>query len=436
MQDGKKTYAKVDNPVQQAELATMRRHALDVFTAGIAAVQGERCVADYLGRHSGNQKVKLVAIGKAASAMTMGAIQALKGRLARGLLITKPGHVDPQLMGHRRITCLTAGHPVPDADSLAAGAALLGFIRATPDDEGLLFLISGGASSLVEVLPENLTLADLQRVNTWLLGSGLDIRACNNLRQALSQIKGGRLLAALSGRPASVLLISDVADDDPAVIGSGLLYPVAPDPNITMDIPDWLVRLVSLAPPLNGELANRAGRVEHHVIARLDDALQAAAEHGRALGYDVTLIPERIVGDAAQAGRVIAGHTEVSPPGLMIWGGESTVRLPAQPGNGGRNQQLALAAACTLHRHDGLVVLAGATDGTDGPTPAAGAVVDAGTVDRGAAKGLDAEACLLRADAGTFLDASGDLLTTGPTGTNVTDMVIGIKAACTGAMRI
>ncbi|MGB5304904.1 MAG: DUF4147 domain-containing protein [Gammaproteobacteria bacterium] len=420
----------------QGELASVRRHALDVFLAGIAAVQGARCVSDYLDCHPGKQDVIVVAIGKAASAMVTGALQVLNTRLRRGLLVTKPGHIEPQLLCDRRITCLTAGHPLPNADSLAAGDALLGFIKTTPADADLLFLISGGASSLVEVLPENITLADLQRVNSWLLGSGLDIHACNHIRSRLSQIKGGRLLHALHGRAASVLMISDVAGDDPAVIGSGLLSSKTTDRTIDTDIPDWLARLVSLAAPMRGGQAIPAGNVDHHIIARLNDALLAAAAHGRALGYAVTLMDERIAEDAAQTGRELAAHLQAAPPGLIIWGGESTVRLPAHPGNGGRNQQLALAAACTLQQHAGLVMLAGATDGSDGPTSAAGARVDAATVDRGTRSGLDAEACLLHADAGTFLAASGDLITTGPTGTNVTDMLIGIKTEQAGTMRV
>ncbi|MGD2137170.1 MAG: DUF4147 domain-containing protein [Gammaproteobacteria bacterium] len=405
-----------------------RQHVLAVFRAGVGAVHGSRCVAAALASHPLRGTVSIVALGKAAGAMTRGALQVLGERVSRGLLVTKDGHLEADVLRDRRFVCMEAGHPLPDARSLAAGKALQAFLEALPADEGLLFLLSGGASSLIEILPDGVNLQDLQRLNGWLLGSGLAIDAINRLRQSVSLIKGGRLLSLLRGRRARVLLMSDVAGDDPAVIGSGLLYPADHGIPATTDLPTWLYKLLQRIPQQPLAAADPAGQVSHHVIASLDMALEAGAQQGRALGYETVIMPDRLTGDAAQAGRAIIDRLNHMPPGLYLWGGETTLRLPDRPGRGGRNQHLALAAAGAMAGREGMVLLAGGTDGTDGPTTAAGAVVDPGTFARIRAGGLEPEDCLRRADAGTCLAACGDLIITGPTGTNVTDMVAGIKS--------
>jgi hydroxypyruvate reductase len=260
-------------------------------------------------------------------------------------------------------------------------------------------------------------------LSRWLLASGLDIDAMNRVRQAVSLIKGGRLLRFLAGRPTSCLLISDVPGDDPAVIGSGPLVP-RPDHELPPGLPDWVMAWVERA----DDRQRGAGVLpELAVVARLEDAKQAAAEAARAQGFEVTVHPGLIDGEPeAVADRAVAELTRAAP-GVQIWGGETTPRLPDEPGRGGRNQHLALAAAVGLAGRDDAWLLAAGTDGTDGPTEDAGALVDGGTVDRGRLEGLDPQDCLRRADAGRFLEASGDLLRTGPTGTNVMDLIIGLR---------
>src|SRR3569623_1296672 len=367
----------------------------------------------------------VVAIGKAAAPMLEGAQAALGQALRAALLITKPGYATPAAARILGVSLIEAGHPLPDESSMHAGAALLDFIAATPPYAPLLFLLSGGASSLVEVLPAGVSLTHLRRANGWLLGSGLDIHAVNAVRRRLSCIKGGRLASRLGGRRAVQLLISDVAGDDPAAIGSGLLLA---DEEICGEVdtvvPDWLRPLFAQAPPL-APLSRPA--VATHIVATLAHALAAAARAAQGLGYAEHRLADRLCGDAATQGRRLAAELLNGRACIHLWGGETTVAVPDHPGRGGRNQQLALAAALALAGHDKVYLLAAGSDGSDGPGGDAGALVDGATVARGAAAGWAAADCLQRADAGSFLEASGDLIRTGPTGTNVTDLAIGFK---------
>jgi hydroxypyruvate reductase len=407
-------------------VADSRADLLAIYRAGLAAVDGHACVSRFLSSRPPSGPVSLATIGKAASAMAAGARATLGAQLNQALVITKTGHLDPALQQDPRFVCMEAGHPVPDENSLAAGQALVRFLQELPDGTGLLVLISGGTSSLVEVLPESVDLGALQLLNDWLLASGLPVQDINRVRCAVSRIKGGRLARWLGPQPVTVLLVSDVAGDDPAIIGSGLLYTADEKPLDDIPLPDWVTSMVlacQFGPaPVNNELS-----VQHHIIARLGDALDAAHRHARSLGYTATVVMPELSGDAQQAGRDIVSMLEGKPAGAWLWGGETTVKLPPRPGQGGRCQSLALAAASALSGREHIVLLAAGSDGSDGPGTAAGAMVDGTTLERGTASGLDAARCLQRADAGTFLEASGDLVVTGPTGTNVTDLVIAIK---------
>jgi glycerate 2-kinase len=347
-----------------------RRLLLHLFQAALASVDGRTCVREALSVPPGMQPsprpVWAAAVGKAASAMMLGAHDALGKGLERALLITKDDHAAPPLYGLRHIEIIESAHPVPDQRSLAAGARLLEWVDAVPADVELLFLISGGASSLVEALVPGATLAQLTELNTRGLASGLAIGELNARRAQLSRIKGGRLAARLGGRAARALFISDVPGHDPAVIGSGLMGPAA------------------AAPP--GGIVEDG--IERRVIASIDIAAKAARAEAQAL---------------------------------------SVVTLPENPGRGGRNQHLALAAARIIAGHDNLMLLVAGTDGTDGVTSDAGGLVDGETCSRVALGTLDVQKCLDTADSGAALAAAGDLIHTGPTGTNVGDLVIGLK---------
>lgn len=360
--------------------------------------------------------------------MTAGAFDVLGEGIERALVVTKHGHADGLLDPGWPVEVVESSHPVPDESSLAAGRILLDFIDAVPVGADVLALASGGASALVEVLPEGFDARDLARVNEHLLAAGLPIGAMNRVRKRISRIKGGRLAQRIAPRRTLHLAISDVPGDDPKVIGSGLLVAHgSEDIEIgDLDLPPWLAEMGRQAPPLSGGEA-AAGHVHTEVVARPADARAAAAAVYGAAGIDVVEHPDLLEGDAIETGRRIGRAIAEAKPAAHVRAGETTVVLPPDPGRGGRCQSLALAAALEIRGRAGAWVLAAGTDGTDGPGEDAGALVDGGTIARGVAAGLDPDRCLRTADAGTFLDASGDLVRTGPTGTNVLDLVVALK---------
>jgi hydroxypyruvate reductase len=379
-----------------------RRLLLHLFQTALSSVDGRLCTREALtvppGAHASN-RVWAAAVGKAASAMVLGAHDALGSRLENALLITKDGHADPLIHGLQQVEIVESAHPVPDARSLAAGARLLEWVDNVPPEVDLLFLISGGASSLVEALVPGATLAQLKELNERGLANGLAIGELNARRAQLSRIKGGRLAARLGGRPARALFISDVPDHDPAVIGSGLMGPSGPADD----------------------------GIERRVIASIDIAAKAARAEAQALGLEVWRDTQAFEGSAERLAVRFAHELHMQPDQVRIWGGESVVNLPENPGRGGRNQHLALAAARIIAGHDNLMLLVAGTDGTDGVTSDAGGLVDGETCSRVALGSLDVQKCLETADSGAALAAAGDLIHTGPTGTNVGDLVIGLK---------
>jgi hydroxypyruvate reductase len=383
-------------------------------------------VLEYLRHHPMKSPCSMIAIGKAAAAMALGAQRALGETLRAGLVITRPGHTEPRLDGGR-VLQLEGAHPLPDARSLAAGDSLLEFLDSLPDEEPLLFLLSGGASALVEVLPPGVSAAQLTAVNHWLLASGLGIAEMNTLRKRLSRIKGGRLIPRLRGRRTLQLLLSDVPGNLLGVIGSGLLIAddaPAPAP-LAHDLmpPDGLQGLLATQP----HEALEAGNIESHIIATNEGACEALVAAAQRQGITTYHHPGHFQGDAGELAAQFCERLLHGPEGLHLWGGESSVQLPAHPGCGGRNQHLALAAARYLSGHENLLLLAAGSDGSDGATEDAGALVDGGTIQRGEWEGVSAADALQRADAGRFLEASGDLIQTGPTGTNVMDLVLAWK---------
>lgn len=405
------------------------REALRAFhRAGIAAVEGRAAVARALNEPSAipHGPFHLLAIGKAAVAMAHGVADQRADDVLGGRVVTRCGYADADLTRRLPVEVLTAPHPVPDERSLAAGQALVDYLDDTPNDARFVCLISGGASSLVEQLADGADPQALSVLNEWLLGSGLDIGQMNRIRTAVSGIKGGRLGARLRGRRADVLLISDVPGDDPAVIGSGLFFGQNTPDDPAEVIRDLPVQLPLPPPPPAVNNPALAG-VHPSIIASNRLAREAVAQAAQAAGWAVSCSDQFIEGEASVAGQALAEAVVSGPPGITIWGGEPTVTLPANPGRGGRMQTLALAAASVM-ADTACCLLAAGTDGADGPGEDAGAVIDGGTLQRGMANGDDPVTALAAADAGHFLAASGDLIQTGPTGTNVMDLVIGLKS--------
>ena len=404
--------------------APSRALLLDLYRHGLAAVHGQGAVRAWFAGERATQPFHLVAIGKAASAMVSGVLEASPDALRSGLLVTRYGHLTEPVYRDPRLVCLESGHPLPDAQSLAAGHALQLFLEQSPRDARFLFLISGGTSSLVEVPAPGISLPELRQLNLWLLASGLSIGDINCVRSAASRIKGGRLAALLYGRPAVQLLISDVPGDVVSDIGSGLLAPAAP-----RTLPKLPARFSSL--PFQKAPVQQARGIETHIVASNRQMREAVAGAARAAGHAAHDHGEFPLTDAAACGEELARQLRAGPPGVHIWGGETTVRLPENPGQGGRNQHLALAAARVMAGEPDCCLLAAASDGSDGVSDDAGALVDGGSLERGEDAGHDAADCLRRAASADFLEGSGDLVHTGPTGTNVMDLVI----ACAGQVR-
>jgi glycerate 2-kinase len=414
-----------------------RAFLLDCFQAALEAVDARRCVREHLNVADSRRRLQgdwqVIAIGKAAGAMALGAIEALGQRVVGGCVITAAAHVPAELPPRAaHLLLLEGAHPVPDTSSIAAGAELVHFVRKLPANARVLCLVSGGASSLVEHAVPGITPDDLRRVGHWALSAGAPIDAINSVRRQLSQIKGGGLANMLGARQLLALMISDVPGDDPRIIGSGLLHASpATSRACIAGLPREIEAIVQRALHARDDATlPRQKAFPTRIVASQRMAAAAAARLARARGVGVTVSRKRLHGAAALLGVACAdAASRLRDRTLRIWTGESTVTLPEHPGRGGRNQHLALSAACALaasRRNDAWLLAAG-TDGVDGVTNDAGAIVDSGTCARGADAGCDCQSALAGADSGTFLEAAGDLLHTGPTLTNVGDMVLGLR---------
>jgi len=404
-----------------------------IFGQAVQSVDGRHCVSDYLRENALSEQISVLAIGKAACHMAQGACDVYSDRIVDGLIITRHGYVDivmPKIM-----QVLEAGHPVPDSDSLTAGQALLAFMQRVTMDSELLVLISGGASSLVEVLSEDVTLNQLQKLNEWLLRSGLPITEMNAIRQQVSCIKGGGLCNYLQGHRTTVLLISDVEQDDPTVIGSGLLFPSNHLPHLPKDVSipvEFENLLDKVKQPKIQRSANKL--IKWKIIANIHKAQAEARLIAESLGYRCKVYPEYLRGDAIVVGRQLAASIQSQPGVLHIWGGETTVSLPTSPGIGGRCHSLALSAAIELqrmqqsHPKSNWSLLAAGTDGKDGVCEAAGVCIGKtsfeNTVNR-LENAVRPQDFLNRADAGSFFALGNNQVLTGPTGTNVNDIILG-----------
>lgn len=359
-----------------------------LFEAGVAAVRGDTAVNSALRTENIPKPDQIIGVGKAATAMARAAAEAFPETPV--LIVTKYKHGDDAPPGAEVIE---AAHPILDENSLRAGARIREVVSQMPVGSHLLMLVSGGASALAEDPADGLDLDGLSRKARELLGSGADIHAMNAVRKELSQIKGGKLFEHFRGDRVTTLAISDVEGDTLGVIGSGI-----------------------------GDAPNGHSFVfTPTIVASNALARQSVVSAAEDLGVDVKEEGEVLYENVEKLAPMIAAQLKTAERGVHVMGGESTVVLPENPGRGGRNQALALMIAREISGVPNLRVLVAGTDGTDGPTDAAGAIVDGETWDD------SGKGALARADAGTWLDAKGALLTTGPTGTNVMDLLIAWK---------
>ena len=434
-------------------LPATRDLLLDLYrTATAAAAPGPaleahlRCLPDDPGR-----RIWILALGKAALPMATTAVEVLQTqpeRLAGGLIVAPDGSASP----HPLLALTLGDHPEPGSRSIAAAKALADTASQVGSGDEIWVLLSGGTTSLIGAPETGLTPAELRNLYALLLGSGLDITAMNQIRKRFSRWGAGKLARALHPALVRVYIVSDVIGDDLASIGSG---PCVPDPTTALDIHDLLER-AGLWPKIpeaarrmilsmeSGETAetpkpgDRAfARVTLELVASNRLALEAAAKRAAELGLAPDVVEVPLAGEAVAAGASVADNllnncVRLSIPQptrrlCRIWGGETTVSLGDHPtGLGGRSQELALAAARTFAGKPGVTLLAAGTDGRDGPTDAAGAIVDGTTWLAISAAGRNPEQDLTRHDAYPALASVGALVKPGLTGTNVMDIVIGI----------
>jgi hydroxypyruvate reductase len=412
--------------------AHARKVLREVFDAAVAAADPRVMLKDHLPELP-KGRVVVIGCGKSAASMAASLEAAWPDVAMTGLVVTRYGHEVPT----RRIEVMQSSHPVPDANSEIAAKRMLEVVKGLTADDLVIALISGGGSALMALPAPGLTLADKQAINRALLASGATIGEMNAVRRHLSAIKGGRLAAAAAPARLVTLAISDVPGDDPAVIASG---PTVPDPTSFADAREILARYAITPTPAmeawltHGSETPKPGELPHasfRLITTPTVALEAAATAARAHGLTPMILGDALEGESREAGILLAGIAKsvrahghpLKAPALLLSGGETTVSIgKGKAGRGGRNTEFLLALAITLDGAADIWAAAGDTDGIDGTEDAAGAIVTPTTLARARAAGIDPRAVLTAHDSYSLFDATGDLIRTGPTLTNVNDI--------------
>ena len=369
-------------------------------------------------------RIHVVAVGKAAWQMAAAASKYLGSRICRGIVITKYGHVKGDIPD---MTCFEAGHPVPDANSFAATGEVLRMVRPLGASDAVLFLLSGGGSALFEkpLIPAD----ELETITHQLLASGADIVEMNTIRKRLSGVKGGRFAMMCAPAPVYSIVLSDILGDPLDMIASG---PACPDSSTCEQaqaiVEKYGLRLSAQAwECLKKETPHRLEHVYTQITGSVRQLCRAAADACRALGYTPLLLTDHLDCEAREAGAFLAAiartHQEDAQRLAFIAGGETVVHVTGK-GKGGRNQELTLSAARGISGIKRAAIFSVGSDGTDGPTDAAGGYCDGETEETLNALGIDIYETLQNNDAYTALDMCGGLIRTGPTGTNVNDVAV------------
>jgi len=434
-------------------VAELRQSARAIFDAAVTAVDPAEAIRRHVVREgarltigrdvvdlNGVGQIVVVGLGKAGAPMAAAVEEILGDRISRGVVVTKYGHVQPT----RTIRIHEAGHPVPDEAGIAGAQAVLDHVKGLGSRDLVLVLISGGGSALTPAPVDGITLAEKQALTKALLACGADIREMNTLRKHISRIKGGQLARAAAPARVFALILSDIVGDPLDAIASG---PTVPDPRTYADalaIVDKYNLRQGIPASVRAHLeAGAAGRipetpkpddplfaqVKSVMVASNIQALEAAKAEAQRRGFQAMILSSFIEGETREIARMHAAlalearasGNPLKPPMCLITGGETTVTLKGK-GKGGRNQEFALAAAMDIAAVPDVVILSAGTDGTDGPTDAAGALADGDTLPRATALGLAPRAALDGNDAYPFFERLGDLVITGPTRTNVMDV--------------
>jgi hydroxypyruvate reductase len=442
-------------PDQESLLAGMKDDARAIFLAGLDAAGAKTAIDQacrleqnhfWIGKHSFDladiDRILVIGAGKATAVMAKAIENILCHRITDGIISVKYNHIVP--LDHIQI--LEAGHPVPDENGIKASQAIMNLAAGATENDLILCLLSGGGSALLPLPATPLTLQDKQAATTLLLGCGATIQETNALRKHLSAIKGGRLAKAAVPAAMINLVLSDVVGDDLEVIASG---PGVPDDTTFTDCLQIIHKydlkkrlpktvLNHLKQGINGHIDEtpKSGtdffnRTNSFIIGSNRQALAACEKLASRRGYNTLILSSFIEGDTHTAARIhtaiakeiLATGRPVACPACILSGGETTLTLKGD-GHGGRNQEAALVAALEIHKSPETVMLCAGTDGTDGPTDAAGAIADTTTLERAKKAGLDPQSHLDNNNAYPFFKTLGDLVITGPTGTNVMDLNI------------
>ncbi len=430
----------------------LREIAWKIIKSSLEVVNPKLAVKNYLSYDEKERKIKvkdrefeikgdiyLLSVGKASFPMTEGALEILVDLVKKGYVVVPYGY-EGKLTGN--IEILYSSHPIPDKNGERAAKTILNFVESLKEDDILVFLLSGGGSALLPLPKEEITLEDKIETTKLLLSCSARIQEINAVRKHLSKIKGGQLAEKCKGTIIT-LVVSDVLGNPLDSIASG---PTVPDPTTYQDVftilkkydlwekvPERVRELVKKG--ILGEIPETPKFInERHfteVILSNRSCIERAIERARELGFNTLFLTGFLEGEAREVAKVIAGivkeikfsQNPISPPCALIFGGETTVTLKGD-GLGGRNQELALSFAIEIQGIDGVVLVSFATDGRDGPTDSAGAFADGNTVERAEELGMDPVSYLLNNDSYHFFEKINSLIKTGPTHTNVNDMVV------------
>jgi len=405
----------------------LREDAGFIIKNTLKEINPHKAVQDALKDYSGNAYI--FAIGKAAWSMARAASEALKERALGGVVITKYDHSMGEI-GNLHI--FEAGHPLPDENGAIASEYAINYFGSLSDDDNIIFLISGGGSALFECPEVGVSLKDIEGFSKELLRSGADIKEINTVRKRLSKVKGGKFAKICEPAKIHSIILSDVLGDDPGFIASGPAYvdSSAPDAAIRtlekydIDAPEHLL------PLLKKELPREITNAETRIIGSVRQLCGTVADISKSLGYTPYILTENMTCQAREAGSLIgsiAAQNAINPvfdvPCAIIFGGETVVKVTGS-GKGGRNQEIALSAASHISGLPNVCLFSLGSDGTDGPTDAAGGVVDGSSYEKYLNLGRSPEEYLNENDSYSLLEESGDLLVTGPTGTNVNDVTV------------
>jgi len=405
----------------------LRKDAAFMIEQTLKEINPHKAVQDALAGYVG--QAYIFAIGKAAWTMANAAWEALGEDALGGVVITKYDHSMGSI-GNLRI--FEAGHPLPDEKGAAASEYAIDFFGSLSENDNIIFLISGGGSALFECPEVGVSLKDIEELSKALLHSGADIKQINTVRKRLSKVKGGKFAKICEPARIHSIILSDVLGDDPTFIASGPAYLDSSEPDAAIKILRKydIEAPAHLLPLLKKELPKEITNAETRIIGSVRQLCETVAKISQRLGYNPYIMTENMICEAREAGSLIgsiAAQNAAKPafelPCAILFGGETIVRVKGT-GKGGRNQEIALSAASHIAGLGNVCIFSLGSDGTDGPTDAAGGVIDGNSYERYISLGYSPEEVLADNNAYELLEASGDLLVTGPTGTNVNDVTV------------